>query len=545
MASNDFKKAKLFFAIFIFTLICKYSKAQTNEGFGAKDYLKYEDYNRALIEYLKLYKTNKEDLDINITIGYCYLHINDDKTKAIPYLEYAYKKGATDDALLLYFGMAYMYDYKFDDAIQYFNDYKKKIKAKDQDAINHYIQNCETAKILIKNPVNISFENLGKDINSKFPDYNPFVTKDQGTLYFTSSRETSTKKIKSTQGYFTSDIYFSKIKDGEWTKAKGIGNIINTAEDEQCVYITPDGKNMIIYIDNEIVFGDLFISRALDNKQFSKPVPFNRPINTEGLELEGCISEEADFVIISSKRKEGFGETDLYMLKKLPNGEWGLPINLGPNVNTPYKEAFPRFDEKNNVLYFSSEGHDNMGGFDIFKSQLNPNTQTFEKAVNMGYPINTPEDNMQFSLAGNKRDGYISAYRKGGLGDLDIYKLTFNDIEIKISVIKGVITAKDSANKNIDAVVSIYNKKTNKKIEAKNVNPKSGKYVFAVEPGKYLLSVCSPNFQDYSQEIVIYDKSDSDYIFEIERNIILKKFEAVTNQDKCLPLRPDKTVIIK
>ncbi len=326
------------------------------------------------------------------------------------------------------------------------------------------------------------------------------------------------------------------MKEGEWMKAKGIGNMINTAEDEQCVYITPDGKKMIISIDNEIVFGDLFVS-TLDSKQFSKPVPFNSPVNTEGLELEGCISDDANILIISSKREEGLGETDLYMIKKLPNGNWAFPINLGPNINTQYKEAFPRFDEKTNTLYFSSEGHDNMGGFDIFKSQFNPETQTFEKAVNMGYPINTPEDNMQFTVAGNKRDGYISAFRKEGFGDLDIYKLIFKDVEIRISVIKGIITVSDSLNKQIDAVVSIFNKKTNKKVEAKNANQKSGKYVFAVEPGKYVLTVSNPNFQEYKQDIVIYDKSDSDYIFEIEKNVILQKYEAVTT--------PVNTVILK
>ncbi len=541
------KQPKLFLTLVvsIFTAIFNYSTAQTNEGFGAKDYLEYEDYNRALIEYLKLYKSDKEDLNTNIKVGFCYLHVNDDKAKAIPYLEYAHKKGGYGDELLLYLGMAYMYTYKFDDAIKYFNEYKLKAKAKNQDLVNHYLKNCETAKILVKNPVNVTIENLGKDINSKFPDYNPFVTKDQGTLYFTSGREANAKKIKSSQGYFTSDIYFSKVKEGEWMKAKGIGNIINTAEDEQCVYVTPDGKNMIIYIDNELVFGDLFISSVIDDKKFTKPVPFNNPVNTEGLELEGCMSDDAEILIISSKREEGLGETDLYMVKKLPNGSWALPINLGPNVNTPYKEAFPRYDEKNKILYFSSEGHDNMGGFDIFKSQFNSETQTFEKAVNMGYPINTPEDNMQFSLAGNKRDGYISANRKEGLGDLDIYKLIFNDIEIRISVIKGVITVSDSLNKNVDALVAIYNKKTGKKVEAKNANQKSGKYVFAVEPGKYLLSVTSSGFQEYNQDIIIYDKSDSDYIFEIERNIVLKKYEAVQPPDKAVPLKKTNTVIIQ
>ncbi len=213
------------------------------------------------------------------------------------------------------------------------------------------------------------------------------------------------------------------------------------------------------------------------------------------------------------------------MFKKLPNGEWGLPINLGPNINTKYKEAFPVYDEQNQVLYFSSEGHTNMGGFDVFRSKYDPATQTFSPAENMGYPINTPEDNMQFTLAGNKRDGYISAVRKEGFGDLDIYKVVFNEVENRISVIKGSISTGDTLHKDINAMISLVDAKTNEEIDSKNVNPISGKYIFAIEPGKYILEVSSSGFADTKQQVTILDKSE--YVFEIEKNILLQKTDAV------------------
>lgn len=525
------KTSKLLFLLFLVVYSVGFNtlKSQTTKGFEAKDYFKHEDYNRALIQYLKLYRSNKNDLTINERIGICYLNVNEDKTKAIPYLEYVYKTGSYKSNLLLYLGKAYMYDYEFNKAITFFNQYKQKTKSKKLEIVNHHIKNCESAKKIITHPVNVTFKNLGKYVNSKYPDYNPFVTKDQGTLFFTSSRITNLRKIKSSEGFFTSDIYSSKVINGEWGKVRGITTAINTAEDEKCVYVSPDGSNMIIYIDNEVVYGDLF-SSSIKNKRFQRPKPFNTPVNTKGLELEGCLTNDSKMLIISSKRNEGFGETDLYMLKKLPSGKWGIPMNLGPNVNTSYKEAFPRYDEVNNILYFSSEGHDNMGGFDIFKSQFDTTSQTFGKSINIGYPINTPEDNMQFSLSGNKRDGYISAYREEGLGDLDIYNLIFNDVEVRISVVKGIITISDTLNQNVNATVSIFNKETNKKVEAKKANKNSGKYVFAIEPGKYVLTVASPNFKVHTQEITIYDKSDSDYIFEIEKNIILERSGLTTGK---------------
>ncbi len=515
---------KQYLAIFVCVIVWghKSSNAQSADKLSAKDYFEYEDYNRALIEYLKLYKEDKNDLSTNIKIGFCYLKVNDDKTKAIPFLEFVYKKGEYNDELLLYLGMAYMYAYKLDEAIKFFNAYRAKIKSKNYELIDRYIENCESAKVLMKKPVNVTFENLGKPINTKYPEYYPFVTQDQGTFYFTSSRETNAKKIQSSEGYYTTDIYFSKVKQGEWTKAKSVGNAINTEEDEQCVYVTPDGQNMIVYIDNEKVHGDIYItSLGPKIKSFPAPIPFKDPVNTNSLELDGCISEDLNTLIISSNREGGLGETDLYKFKKLPNGEWGQPINLGPNVNSPYKEGFPVYDEKNKILYFASKGHTNMGGFDTFKSKFDEETQTFGQAVNMGYPINTPEDNIGFTLTENKRDGYLAAVRKEGLGDLDIYRIIFNDVENRPSIIKGTISTGDTLKTEIDAFITLLDAQTKEELDSKNANPTSGKFIFAVGPGKYILTVVSPGFVDVKEEITVYDKID--YVFEIEKNIPLQK----------------------
>lgn len=497
--------------------------AQPEEKLSAKEYLAQEDYNHAIEEFLKQYKTQKDDPELNFNIGLCYLNVNDDKSKALPYLEYVYKKGVNkDDELLFYLARGYTYAYQFDEAIKFFNEYRKKINSKRYPEIDRYIENCETAKTLMKNPVNVTFENLGKEINSKFPDYYPFVTEDQSTLYYTTRREGKSQKLRSWQGYFTSDIYFSKVVAGQWTKPKSIGPMINTAEDEQCVYVSPNGRKMIIYMDNETATGDLFMTEMpAKSKTFPRPVPFDAPVNSTELELEGCITEDGSMLIISSDRLEGLGAADLYMFKKLPTGKWGDAINLGQNINTVYNESFPVYDEKTATLYFASEGHANMGGSDIFKSKFNEETQTFGPAINMGYPINTPEENLEFTLAGNRRDGYISAVRKEGFGDLDIYRVIFNDVEAQISVIKGIVSTTDTVKKDIDAVISLLNAKTNEQIDSKSVIPQSGKYIFSASPGKYILKVESPGYEEYRETINVYDKSD--FVFEIEKNIKLQQ----------------------
>lgn len=519
---NKMSKILLVLIAFLICSFFNFSHAQTTQGLTAKDFLEYDDYNRALEEFLKLYKDKKDNLEINFDIGYCYLHINDDRSKAIPYLEYVYKNDKAGIELTLNLGLAYMYNYDFNKAIQYFNEYRSKISPKKYEEVDRYIENCENGKVLLKNPVNVTFQNLGKTINTKFPDYYPFITQNESVLYFTSRREGNARKIKSWQGYYTADIYYSNVKSGEWTKPKNIGSAINTLEDEQCVGITPDGKNMIIYMDNGIVSGDLFITSTTKSKAFPKPIPFPEPINTKDLELEACITQDGNMLIVASDRPGSLGGADLFMFKKLPNGEWGAAKNMGPNINTVYNEAFPVYDEKNKIIYFASEGHTNMGGYDIFKSKFNVETQEFGPAVNMGYPINTPEDNMEFTLAENKHDGYVSAVRKEGFGDLDIYKIIFNDIEVRPSIIKGIVSVDDSLKGDIDAFITITDVATKEELDAKNANPKSGKFIFAVDPGKkYILTVTSPGFEDITQEVMVYDKSD--YVFEIEKNILLRK----------------------
>ena len=194
-------KRKYSIAILLFFFCC-YGNAQSKKNpkatkKAAKEFLGYEDYNRALIELLKLYRATPYDTELNLNIGICYLNVNDDRSKAIPYLEFVLNKREYKNEVLLYAGMAYLYHYEFDKAISYFNKFREKGTPQDIEMADHFIENCENAKELIKKPVNVSFENLGKEVNSKAPDYYPFVSADEGTLYFTTRRSSTIGKNES------------------------------------------------------------------------------------------------------------------------------------------------------------------------------------------------------------------------------------------------------------------------------------------------------------------------------------------------------------
>ncbi|HXD92888.1 MAG TPA: hypothetical protein VNX01_06710, partial [Bacteroidia bacterium] len=168
---------------------------------------------------------------------------------------------------------------------------------------------------------------------------------------------------------------------------------------------------------------------------------------------------------------------------------------------------------------FASKGHTGMGGYDIFKSKWDSVSQQWQSPINIGYPVNTTDDDLMFSLTGKGRDGYLSAWRKEGLGDLDIYKVVFNEVEQPLTAIHGAVQNTDTTKKEIDAYITISNQKTKEELDAKNVNAKTGRYVFIVEPGKYIINITGKGFKPLQQEITIYDKSD--FTSETEYNFKL------------------------
>ncbi len=509
-------RALLFLAVFVRGFV---AFSQTTEQLTPEELFSMTNYVQAIPGYLNLEKEFPEDKEIKYRLGVCYLYVHADKKKALDYFIYCYSWGMRSNELHLNIARTYHYLNQFDSAIVYYNKYRDKVSAKKQTQADLYINSCETAKEMIKKKVNVTFENLGPLINSKYADYYPFVTKDQSTLYFTSRREESIGNLRSFYGYHTSDVYSSKVRDGKWTRAADMGKAINSEEDEECVGISHDGKTLILFEESNEIAGDLYFTNKTDSG-FTHPIAFASPINTPTLELEGCYGSDTTTFYFTSSREDGLGESDIYFAKRLPNGKWGQPQNI-KELNTPYKEAFPQISDDGKTMYFSSEGHVGMGGFDIFKSTWDQEKEKWNAPVNMGYPINTTDDDMMFSLAENNRDGYISAYHEDGYGDYDIYKIIFNDVDQQFTALKGAVHSIDSASgKKNFLQVALTEVKTNRLIEDKKINPNTGKYIFVVPPGSYKIKIYGDKFTTIEEEVIIRDKSE--FVPEIEKNFIIK-----------------------
>jgi outer membrane protein OmpA-like peptidoglycan-associated protein len=293
------------------------------------------------------------------------------------------------------------------------------------------MQECDNAKAMQAQPINASIENLGSAVNTEFPEYTPILGKDTATLYFT-SRRTGTVGDKmdwQDDGYFE-DVYSAKASGGKYGGVEALN--INKKYHDAAAAISSDGKTIYLYHDDRKTKGDLYTAQWDENtKQWGEAKKLNDNINSKYQETSLCLSPDGNTMYFASDRPGGLGGLDIYKSQKEGN-DWGKPVNVGEPINTPYDEDAPYVSLDNKTLYFSSIGHNTAGGFDLFKSAAEGDK--WGKPENMGYPINSPEDDVHLTLTeDNKKAFYVSA-DEAGFGDKDIYviaapKMTLNKLD--------------------------------------------------------------------------------------------------------------------
>jgi hypothetical protein len=541
----------------------------TGNNKNAKDNFTLGNFKGALDEYLLLIKSDSNNVTYNFRIGICYLYTNIDKSKAIYYLERAVTNSKVDPAAWYELGHAYMLNNSLDKAIEYFGKYVTVTNGKENFEIssNRMIQMCEEAKKQIKNPINVTVENLGPEVNSAGADFNPYVPSDESFLVFSSKRSGNTGNLLDFDGYITSDVYISYQKYDKWLKAKGIGNTINSELVEETAGLSPDGTKLFVYCDNYNVMGQAMLSER-KGKAFQKPDFLGDNINSIKLVSSATISPNKKILVFACDKNSSSAGMDLYMAKKLPSGSWGVPENLGAVINTVYDEDFPYFAADGKTLYFSSQGHESMGGYDIFKTVYDEKSNTWSEPVNIGYPVNTTDDDMTISFSASGRHAYISSLRKGGYGDLDIYKVIFNDVDPAYTVLTGSLVNKDSVSiykvattetvidssktdtsgteikdkknktnlKNqkdaaiangqqqseIKTSIQVTDKTTSKVFGNYLPNKTSGKFLIILPPGDYELAVNADGYEKYTEIIKVFDRSVNS---EIAKDIVLTPSE--------------------
>jgi len=331
-------------------------------------------------------------------------------------------------------GQAYHYGFDFDSAIEYYEMYKKKYfskskyRGKDRTrlvTVDRKLFECKNAKAIISKPTQYSIEIIGEEINSVWPDYAPVISEDESVMIFTSRRQegNSSSDVDSDNFYFE-EIFISRNQGGKWSPAENIGSPINTTYHDANIALSSDGNRLYLYKDTGR--GDIYYS-DYNGSEWSKPKYLSSRINST-VYAENSISETSSpgVIIYSSDRPGGQGGIDLYYCVTDSKGNWYKSKSLGPAINTKYDEDSPFLDYDGKTLYFSSSGHKGYGGYDVFRSVYDSTSNEWSKPENLGYPVNTPDNELYFHPTKGGRTAYFASVREGGLGFTDIFKVHYH-----------------------------------------------------------------------------------------------------------------------
>jgi outer membrane protein OmpA-like peptidoglycan-associated protein len=377
---------------------------------------------------------------------------------------------------------------------------------------------------MVSHPVKAKVIPMDKTINTQFADYGPVITADESVMYFTSRRPGLSQKLDSTDGTYFEDIYVSYNINNKWTAPELLPSPLNTNDHDAVLAISSDGQKIFKY-DAASNNGGILLSHLQGDKWTElKPLPEN--INSKD-ESERSIAISADENMIFFERDDtSDGNRDLYLTYKIKDGSWIDAEKLGPEVNSSFDEDGLFFHPDGKTLYFSSNGHSTMGGYDIFKSVYKDGK--WSQAQNLGYPINTPDDDIFFVLSADGKHGYYSSIPKNGLGDLDICMIEMPVPEVPdttkpfsaLTLLTGSVTDKTSG-LPLQASIQITDNTESKVITTLYTNSKTGKFIVSLPSGKnYGIAIVKDDYLFHSENFDLPVTHDFE---KVTKNIKLQK----------------------
>lgn len=352
------------------------------------------------------------------------------------------------------------------------------------------------AEVLYKAPVNVLVNSVKGKVNSDWSEYSPVVTADGQEMFFTSKRP-----VKQDNGKFKEfeDIFYSKLVNGKWSEPVALDTNINTDYHEATVCVSPNGDELYIYKSGNKLTEGLYVSKKVRG-EWKTPEKLGSDINTPYYENHANINRDGTMLFFTSDRPGGKGGLDIYYCKRLPNGEWGLSRNAGNKINTIMDEDAPFFHFDGKTLYFSSKGHGGLGGFDIYKTEMDENGE-WKEPINLGFPINSTHHDIFFHPNLDGSEAFFSSAKVGGLGQQDIYKMTFPDVEKKsIMVFKGKVT-NELGEILSNATVTLTDEEGN--VIGDYKTNEDGEYLLILQPGKYDVTYEKEDFLTRSKGIEV------------------------------------------
>lgn len=511
-------------------------------------------YPRALEYFLKAHAFNPHNAILNMQIGQCYLNTKD-TDKAVEYLEAAVRLNVPTLEVYFLLGQAYHLNYRFDEAIENFNFFRQSLTPQEaivhRERIDRQIAEVRNAKELVASPIRVFIDNLGSNVNSEFDDYGPVISPNGQIIYFTSRRPYGRNpRLDRVDHKYFEDVFVARRLGENWQKAVAIEGRINTKTHEAPAGISPQGNRLYIYRGAE--GGDLYETHFSD-QEWSRPRRLSRQLTETGSqETSIAFSSNGRRVFFISNREGGFGGKDIWAATRDDRGRWSMPSNLGAIVNTQFDEESLFLSSDDQTLYFSSQGHNTMGGFDIFKTVFR--NGRWSQPQNIGYPVNTPGDNLFFVMSNDGEIGYYSKMNPDGHGGSDIYAITFlgpekpfisqtiinpianvvrpletnlmaaevEIVTIPMTIIRGRVLD-DKTGEPLFANIELYDVEKEELLAQFTTNRETGEYLISLPGGRnYGISVKAENYLFHSENMNVTESTVSR---EIINDIRLKKVE--------------------
>ena len=509
------------------------SKPELKEFFiEAESHLLYGEYEKANEIFMVLNQMMPENANIQYKIGNCYLHIPNEKTKAIPFLqsattnaEYGAKTtrfNETRAPLDTYFslGNAFRINNNLDKAILTYAKFKELLSGGNgmvnSDFVDQEIMACKNAKKLMEAPLDFTKKTLGGKINIVAINHKPAVSGDGNTLVYTGEMGEE------------NSIYMSQKVGGKWSPPSEITSQLSNQRDISSSSLNYYGTQLFIYkLDNFV--GNIYVSNYSDGS-WSKILKLNNNINTKYYESHASISKDGNMLFFVSNRDGGEGGSDIYQSELQSDETWGPAKNIGSSINTPFNEDTPFLTNNDSLLFFSSESHYTMGGYDIFKAKKK--NDTWQKPENIGYPINTTDDDLFFQPLGNGTTAYYSMLT--GYKEKEIFKINLVSRKIELVFeIRGVISVPDSTflfNENFP--ISLVDVVSNDTIDLSYPNKSSGFYSFITGMGDYELIYEGKGYSKQTKKLNLDEDSPEfviniDVLLEPDTTFVEKKPEPV------------------
>lgn len=419
----------IFIVFFAFNSVFSQKSSYFKRAFvDAEYYLLYEEYRDALPLYQEIYKAFPSNHNLAYRIGLCYLNIPNEKTKSLGYFEKAlenitnnYQEGYFTETkapreVYLYYGRALRLNGDYEKSLQALTSYKKTLNADEKNElriVEKEIESIDFAQQMLKSPKNHIIQAVGRNVKTRFPEKNPLTDSSGNILIYTSVQR------------FYNAILISQKDTGFWGNPLNINSQLYADGVIHTVGLSSNGSILILSRnDNEA--SNLYYSTFDKSKNKWNPITkFPKEINSKGWENFGSLSSNGDTLYFSSNREGGFGGFDIYMSTKTALGEWTNPVNLGNKINTPFDEVAPFVSENSDKLFFSSKGHKTMGGFDLQYS--NKEGSAWGTPINLGYPLNTSDDDTFLFPIGDGNQGYFSKSTIEGDEDIFHVKIDFSE----------------------------------------------------------------------------------------------------------------------